>query len=170
MRVTYLPGARSAESEAMMKQRLDAAKLVPNGFAALLAVEKYVHESGLDPKLLALVKIRASQINGCQYCLHMHTLEAKKAGETEARIYLLNAWRESQMYTPRERAALTWTESLTHISKTHAPDEDYEIARAEFSEKELADLSIAIGMINLWNRVTIGARVHHPADKPPASA
>lgn len=153
-----------------MKQRLDAMKAAPDGVAALLGVENYVHESGLDVKLLTLVKVRVSQINGCANCLHMHTLEAKKLGETDVRLYLLDAWHESAMYSARERAALRWAESLTHISKTHAPDEDYEAARAEFSEKELADLSIAIGMINLWNRLSIGARTVHPADRRGAAS
>lgn len=152
-----------------MKQRIDAEKVAPEGLGALIAVEAYLHESGLDPKLLALIKTRVSQINGCANCLHMHTLEAKKAGETDARLHLLSAWRESVMYTPRERAALQWAESLTNVSQTHAPDEDYEAVRAEFSEKEFADLSIAIGMINLWNRLSIGARTVHPADRRQAA-
>jgi AhpD family alkylhydroperoxidase len=147
-----------------MPQRINAYTVAPEGVAALRAVEKYVETSGLDHKLLALVKVRVSQINGCEYCLHLHTEEARKLGETEARLYLLNAWHESALYSARERAALGWAEALTDIAHSRAPDADYEQARQQFSEKELADLSIAIGMINLWNRLAIGARAVHPSD------
>jgi AhpD family alkylhydroperoxidase len=147
-----------------MKQRLNPSAVAPEGFAALLDVEKYLDGSGLDHRLQLLVKTRVSQINGCAYCLHMHTADARKLGETEARLYLLDAWHESSLYTARERAALAWAESLTHIAETHAPDTGYDEARRHFSEKELADLSIAIAMINAWNRLTIGARVVHPGD------
>jgi AhpD family alkylhydroperoxidase len=147
-----------------MKQRLNPSAIAPEGFAALLGVEKYLQGSGLDHRLQLLVKTRVSQINGCAYCLHMHTADARKAGESEVRLYVLDAWRESNLYTARERAALAWAESLTHIAETHAPDAVYDEARRHFSEKELADLSIAIAMINAWNRLTIGARVMHPAD------
>jgi AhpD family alkylhydroperoxidase len=138
-----------------MKQRLNPSAVVPEGVAALLAVEKY---------LQLLVQTRVSQINGCAYCLHMHTADAHKAGETEVRLHLLDAWRESNLYTARERAALAWAESLTHIAETHAPDAIYEEARQHFSEKELADLSIVIAMINAWNRLSIGTRAVHPGD------
>ncbi|HVY57843.1 MAG TPA: carboxymuconolactone decarboxylase family protein [Xanthobacteraceae bacterium] len=147
-----------------MKQRLNPTAVAPEGLAALMGVESYVEKSGLDHKLVLLVKIRVSQINGCAYCLHMHTEDARKLGESEARIYLLNAWRESELYSERERAALAWAESLTNISVTHAPDDVYEAARRQFSEKEMADLSIAIAMINAWNRLAIGSRTVHPAD------
>ena len=147
-----------------MTQRLDPFKAAPQSVAVLTAVEKYVEESGLDHRLLALVKVRASQMNGCEYCLHMHTLEARKLGETEARLYLLDAWHESEMYSEKERAALAWTEALTNIAQSRAPDAVYEAVRRHFPEKELIALSIAIGMINLWNRLAIGARAHHPAD------
>jgi len=146
-----------------MAQRMNAFTLAPGGFAALVAVEKYLHTCDLAPKLLALVKTRVSQINGCAYCLHMHTEDARKLGESERRLYLLDAWRESNLYSPRERAALTWAESLTAIAATHAPDDVYEEARSQFSEKELTDLSIAIAMINAWNRLCIGARSVHPS-------
>ena len=147
-----------------MKQRLNPSALVPEGFAALLGVEKYLERCGLDHRLQLLVKTRVSQINGCAYCLHMHTADARKAGETEVRLHLLDAWRESNLYTARERAALAWAESLTHIAETHAPDAVYDEARKHFSDKELADLSIAIAMINAWNRLSIGARAVHPGD------
>jgi AhpD family alkylhydroperoxidase len=143
--------------------------LAPDGLTALRGVERYVQMSGLDHKLIALVKTRVSQINGCAYCLHLHTEEARKLGESEVRLYLLNAWRESELYSARERAALTWAESLTHIAATHAPDADYEDARRQFSEKELADLSIVIAMINAWNRLAIGSRAVHPADAAKAA-
>jgi AhpD family alkylhydroperoxidase len=109
------------------------------------------------------VKTRASQINGCAYCLEMHTREARAAGETEARLHLLAAWAESSLYTPRERAALAWTEALTRVSETHAPDEAWQAVAAEFSEAEIVDLTVAIGMINTWNRLAVGFRLAHPA-------
>jgi len=148
----------------MTTQRLNLDTVVPDGMAALLDVENYLHKCGLDRKLIALVKTRVSQINGCAYCLHMHTEEARKLGESEARLHLLDAWHESNLYSPRERAALAWAESLTNIAATHAPDQVYEETRRQFSEKEVADLSIAIAMINAWNRVAIGARAAHPGD------
>src|SRR5262245_47018487 len=120
-----------------MKQRINPYKTSGEGIQALVAVEKYLFASGLEHSLLHLVKIRASQMNGCAYCLHLHTKDARDGGETEARIYLLDAWRESAMYTPRERAALAWAETLTNIQDGHAPDAAYEEARAQFSEKEL---------------------------------
>lgn len=147
-----------------MTQRLNPYTAAPDGLAALGGVETYLHKCELDPKLIALIKTRVSQINGCAYCLHMHTEEARKLGESEARLYLLNAWHESNLYTARERAALAWAESLTNIAATHAPDDVYDETRRHFSEKELADLSIAIAMINAWTRLAIGVRSVHPAD------
>ncbi len=147
-----------------MTQRLDWRDVSGEGMAALRGVEAYLAKSGLDRRLLELIKTRASQINGCAYCLHMHREDALKAGEREERLLLLDAWRESALYTPRERAALAWTESLTRIAETHAPDDAYEAARREFPGKQLADLSIAIAMINAWNRLAIGFRAAHPAD------
>ena len=147
-----------------MSQRLSFMTKKNDGIAALVAVESWIAKS-FDPKLLTLIKVRVSQMNGCAYCLHMHRHEALKLGETEDRLLLLDAWHESQLYTPRERAALAWAESLTRIAKTHAPDDVYEQARAEFSEDELLTLSIGIAMINAWNRLAIGFRQQHPADK-----
>src|SRR3954469_19055318 len=112
-----------------MTQRLNWFGVAPEGAAALLAVEKYLGACGLDHKLLALVKVRVSQMNGCAYCLHMHTAEARKAGESEQRLYLLNAWRESALYSDRERAALAWAEALTKIAESHAPDDVFGLAR-----------------------------------------
>jgi AhpD family alkylhydroperoxidase len=145
-------------------QRLNPYQVAPEGYALLVKVEEYLKRSGLEPRLLALVKVRVSQMNGCAYCLHMHTLEAVEAGEAHERLHLLDAWRESAMYTARERAALDWAESLTDIARTHAPDTLYEGITRQFSQKEVADLSIAIAMINAWNRLAIGARAAHPAD------
>jgi AhpD family alkylhydroperoxidase len=147
-----------------MKQRMNALALAPDGLAALSGVERYLQRSGLARRLVVLVQTRVSQINGCAYCLHMHTEEARKLGESDMRLYLLDAWHESSLYSPRERAALAWAETLTNIASTHAPDDVYEEARSQFSEKELIDLSIAIAMINAWNRLCIGARVVHPSD------
>jgi AhpD family alkylhydroperoxidase len=145
-------------------QRLNPFTAAPGGFTALSKVEEYIKKCGLEPRLLSLVKTRVSQMNGCAYCLHMHTQEAVEAGEQEVRLHLLDAWHESAMYSQRERAALTWAETLTNIAHTHAPDAVYEEVKRQFSDKELADLSIAIAMINAWNRLAIGARAAHPAD------
>jgi AhpD family alkylhydroperoxidase len=147
-----------------MAQRMNAFSVAPDGLATLRGVEKYLQGCGLAPKLLTLVKTRVSQINGCAYCLHMHTEDARKLGESEMRLYLLDAWRESNLYSPRERAALAWAESLTAIATARAPDDVYEDARSQFSEKELTDLSIAIAMINAWNRLCIGVRAEHPSE------
>jgi len=152
-----------------MTQRINAFTTSAECIAALVKVEAYVKTSGLEASLLSLVKVRVSQINGCAYCLHMHTLEAREAGIGEVKLYLLDAWHESALYTARERAALNWAQTLTNIAETHAPDDAYQEARSEFSEKELADLSIAIAMINAWNRLAIGARAEHPADHAKAA-
>ena len=148
-----------------MKQRINAYAASPDGLKALLGVETYLAACGLEHGLLHLIKMRASQINGCAYCLHMHSEDARKGGESEARLYLLDAWEESALYTPRERAALAWTDALTDIRHGHVRDAVYEEARSQFSEKELSDLSIAIAMINGWNRLAISARAAHPSDR-----
>ena len=152
-----------------MKQRMNPFTVAPDGLTALRGVESYLQKSGLDRKLIALVQVRVSQINGCAYCLHMHTEDARKLGESDVRLYLLDAWHESTLYSARERAALAWAESLTNIAATHAPDDVYEDTRRHFSEKELADLSIVIAMINAWNRLAIGSRAVHPADTAKAA-
>ena len=121
-----------------------------------------MQESGLDHSLIDLVKTRASQINGCAYCIHMHTSEARARGETEERLYLLDAWHESPLYSERERAALAWTEAVTLVSETHVPDGVYDQARQHFSETELVNLTVCIAAINAWNRVAIGFRAVHP--------
>ena len=145
-----------------MEQRLDAYKIAPAAYKALVGVETYIQGSGLEHSLIELVKMRASQINGCAFCLDMHSKDARRAGETEQRLYLLNAWRESRLYTPRERAALAWTESLTRIAETQAPDDVFAEVKAQFSDLEIVNLSTLIGMINLWNRIAIGFRNQHP--------
>lgn len=147
----------------MESERLNAYETAPEAMKALRQVEAYIHNSGLDKRLIELVKMRASQINGCAYCLDMHSKDLRRQGETEQRIYLLNAWHESPLYTPRERAALGWTDALTRVADTHAPDADWAEARRHFSDKELVDLTTLIGMINLWNRLAIGFRYQHPA-------
>ncbi len=148
-----------------MKSRLDPLTTAPDSLKAMLALEEHVRASGLEHSLIHLVKTRASQINGCAYCIHMHTREARAEGETEERLYLLSAWRESPLYTPRERAALMWTESLTCIAETGAPDADYEEARQQFSPEELVKLTLLIGVINVWNRLAIGFRAVHPTSE-----
>ena len=151
----------------MHAERLMPSKVAPEGYSALRAVEAYIRNSGLPARLIDLVKMRASQINGCAYCLDMHSKDARKLGETEQRLYLLNGWHESPVYTPAERAALAWTDALTRVSETHAPDADYEGLRKHFSEKEIVDLTYLIGMINLWNRVAIGMRYVHDVEPAP---
>ena len=152
-----------------MDTRLNTFAVSPEIMQAWLACSEKVAESGLEKPLLELVKIRASQINGCANCLHMHTADARKHGETEERIYLLNAWRESLLYTPRERAALGWTEALTLVAQTQAPDADYEALKAEFTDKEQVELTFLIGAINTWNRLCVGFRVVHPNDRKAAA-
>jgi AhpD family alkylhydroperoxidase len=142
--------------------RLNAYQVAPDAMKALVAVETYLHQTALGSQLIELVKMRASQINGCAYCLDSHSKQLRKGGETEQRIYLLNAWRESPLYSPRERAALAWTDALTLIAETQAPDDAYEEVRQHFDEKELVDLTTLIGMINLWNRLAISLRYEHP--------
>jgi len=142
----------------MHAERLLPTDIAPDGYQALRAVEVYLAKCGLPKRLIELVKFRASQINGCAYCLDVHSKDARKAGETEQRLYLLDAWRESPHYTPAERAALAWTESLTRVAETHAPDADYAALRDHFSDKEIVDLTYLIGMINFWNRLAIGMR------------
>jgi AhpD family alkylhydroperoxidase len=148
----------------MTALRLNPLELVPEAYTALTGVERHVRTCGLEPSLLDLVKLRASQINGCAFCLDMHSREARKHGETGQRLDLLNAWREAPGYTERERAALGWTECLTLVASQGAPDAAYEALTRHFTPAEIVNLTTAIGMINLWNRLMIGMRV------PPAMA
>jgi AhpD family alkylhydroperoxidase len=148
-----------------MTQRLNYYAIDQKLIEPLLAIEELIKAGPLEASLTHLVKMRASQINGCAYCLHMHSSDARKAGESEARLYLLDAWHESNLYTPRERAALAWTESLTRVAKTHAPDADYELAKSQFSDQEMVHLTLLITNINAWNRLSIGFRTVHPNDR-----
>ena len=145
-----------------MTTRLNPYAVAPQGVQKMIELEDILRNSGLEFSLYELVKMRASQINGCAFCLHMHSKDARAAGETEERLYLLSAWRESSLYTPRERAALAWTESLTNLAQTDAPDADYDGLKAHFSEVEIANLTLLIGLINSWNRMAVGLRSQHP--------
>lgn len=138
--------------------RLNYTELAPDALKAMLGLERYVRNSGLERPLYELIKIRASQINGCAYCIDMHTKDARKAGETEQRIYALNAWRETPFYTERERAALAWTEELTLISENDVSDDLYERIGEHFTEQERVALTMAIIAINGWNRLAISFR------------
>jgi len=132
---------------------------------AVMALEEAVKESGFDRRLVHLVKLRASQINGCAYCIDMHVKEARHNGETEQRIHLVSGWRESPLYTERERAALEWTEALTLLPQSRAADEFYDPLKAHFSDVEIVQLTVLIGVINVWNRLAVGFRSQHPIDK-----
>jgi len=145
-----------------MKPRLNSFQVAPGVMQAMKALETAAEKSGLDTSLVELVKIRASQINGCAFCLHMHTRDARAKGETEQRIYLLNAWRESPLFSDRERAALAWTESVTLVNETHVSDDVFAQAKAQFSDEELAQLTLLIVAINGWNRFAIAFRAIHP--------
>lgn len=155
-----------------MEQRFSYSKAAPDGVEFLSKLDSYAKSSGLEPDLLELVKLRASQINGCAYCIDMHAKDARSHGESEQRLYAVSAWRETPFYSERERAALAWTEAVTMISKDQVPDEVYDRARDYFSEKELVDLTLAIIVINGWNRLAISFRTppgsyqpDHPAAK-----
>lgn len=150
-----------------MSARIDYTKASPDAVKAMYGLERYLRTCGLEESLVHLVKMRASQINGCAYCLDMHSKDARAAGETEQRLYVLDAWHEAPFYTDRERAALAWTDALTRIAETHAPDDVYREVREQFDEKELMDLTLAIVTINAWNRIAIGFRAE-PGHYEPA--
>src|SRR5436309_492350 len=141
-----------------MEKRLDYSKAAPGSMQAMYKLQKYVDESGLEHSMIELVKTRVSQINGCAFCIDMHTKDARAMGETEQRLYALSAWRETPFFTDRERAALAWAETITLISEAHASDEEYEAARKQFDEGELVKLTMAIITINGWNRLAIAFR------------
>jgi AhpD family alkylhydroperoxidase len=149
-----------------MEKRLDYSTAAPGSVQAMYKLQKFTEDSGLEKSLLELVKTRVSQINGCAYCIDMHTKDARGSGESEQRLYALNAWRETPFYTNRERAALGWAEVITLISQSHASDEEFEAVRAEFSEEELVKLTMAIITINSWNRLAIAFR-EIPGDYQP---
>jgi AhpD family alkylhydroperoxidase len=149
----------------IMTPRLNPFAAAPALMQSWLDFGKGVLQAGLEDNLMELVKIRASQINGCAFCLHMHTASARKQGEMEERIYLLDAWRESPLYSERERAALDWTEALTMLSETHAPDNTYQGLQAQFNEEEQVALTLLIVAINGWNRIQVGFRAVHPVEE-----
>jgi AhpD family alkylhydroperoxidase len=157
--------------------RIDQRRVAPAAMRAMMGLEQYVRSSALEPALIHLVKLRASYMNGCSYCVDMHTKDARAAGESEQRLYAVPVWRETGFFTPRERAALAWTETVTDLGRTGVPDAAYEEARAEFSESELVDLTMAIVTINGWNRLAVSFRTepgtyeppHQPPHQPPAS-
>ncbi|MGL5167177.1 MAG: carboxymuconolactone decarboxylase family protein [Afipia sp.] len=145
-------------------------KLAPDAIKAMTALEAAIKNSGPEHNLIELVKLRASQINGCAFCIHMHTTDLRAHGESEMRLYMLTAWRESPLYSDRERAALAWTESLTLLAATGAPDSDYELLKSKFTESEQVNLTMLIGAINVWNRLQVGFRALHPVDKADVAA
>ena len=153
-----------------MKPRLNPYQAAPELMKAMIAFTGQVEGSGLEKSLIELVKTRASQINGCAFCIHMHTRDARAHGETEERLYLLDAWRESPLYSERERAALAWTEAVTLVSQTHVPDAVFEDVRQHFSEEELVKLTMVATAINAWNRIAISFRSVHPAKPAHAAA
>jgi len=152
-----------------MKPRMDYRSAAPELLKSVLALNAAVDRCGLEPGLLHLVKLRASQINGCSFCVDMHSREARRDGESEQRVYLVSAWRESPLFSERERAAFAWTEAVTKLAGGDVPDELFESARRHFSEEELAKLTVAIGMINIWNRLCVSFRVLHPVAEPKAA-
>ena len=149
-----------------MEARFNCMKAAPRGYGAMLGLEKYLQECGLEQSLLHLIKLRASQVNGCAYCLDMHWKDLQAIGEKEQRMYSLDTWRECPYYTERERAALAWTEAVTLITEGHVPDAVYEEARRHFSEEELIHLSMSVVAINGWNRLAIAFRAVPGAYQP----
>lgn len=154
-----------------MQPRLNYAKAAPDAYKAVAALDRYVvKESGLDPRLIHLIKLRASQINGCAYCVDMHVKESRRDGLSEQWINLVCVWRESPVFDARERAVLAWTEAVTNLAQTGAPDADFEALREHFSDDEITKLTVAIGAINVWNRLAVGFRAQHPIDAPARAA
>ena len=141
-----------------MEARFNYPKSAPGIYKAMLGLEAYLHQCGLEESLLHLIKLRSSQINGCAYCLDMHWKDLRAIGENEQRLYSLDAWRECPYYTERERAALAWTEAVTLVTNGHVPDDVYEEASKQFNEKEISDLTFAVATINAWNRLSIASR------------
>lgn len=149
----------TVEQNGVEPQRVDFGKASPEGYKAMVNLETVIRSSGIDRKLLHLIKIRASQLNGCAFCIDMHTKDARADGETEQRIYELNAWREAPFYSEKERAVLAWTEALTNIQQGHAPADVYREFSAQFTPAEQANITLAITTINVWNRLAIGSRM-----------
>jgi AhpD family alkylhydroperoxidase len=157
-RLNHAANRLRRKQEKTMHPRIDPATAMPEVLQAMGGLEAYIRRCGLEPRLIALVKIRASQINGCAFCIDMHTRDARAHGETEERLYLLDAWQETPLYSDRERAALAWTEAVTLVAQTHVPDSVYEEARRHFDESELVRLTVLVGAINAWNRLSISFR------------
>ena len=141
-----------------MQARIDFHTASPEAVRAVLGLERFVHTSGIAKRLIHLIKLRASQLNGCAYCVDLHSRDAKRQGDTDRRLHALAVWRESPFFTERERAALAWTEALTRLSETHAPDADYDWLSLHFDERERVDLTLVINAINSWNRLAVGFR------------
>src|SRR5579872_5434462 len=141
-----------------METRIRYTTAVPGAFKAMLQFSEYAENSGLETSLIRLIQIRASQINGCAYCLDMHTKDARAEGDSEQRLYTLDAWRETPFFDERERAALEWTEAVTLVAQTHVPDDVYERVKQHFNEQELIDLTLAVTQINVWNRLNVAFR------------
>ncbi|WP_283195462.1 carboxymuconolactone decarboxylase family protein [Rhizobium sp. AN80A] len=153
-----------------MQPRFNFAKAAPEAYKAVLALEDYVQKSGLERRFIHLIKLRASQINGCAYCVDMHVKEARHDGLSEQWINLMCVWQESPVYDERERALLGWVDAVTKVAQTGAPDADYEALKAYFSEAEMMNITVAIGAINVWNRLAVGFRAQHPIDKTARAA
>ena len=149
-----------------MQPRISYSTVAPDGYNAMLALEAYLHRCGLEESLVHLVKLRASQINGCAYCLDMHSKDLRALGESEQRLYLLDAWEEAPFYSDRERAALAWAEAGTRVTDGHVPDDVYERVRRQFSEKEIVDLTLVVTTINAWNRLSIAMRTQAGTYQP----
>jgi AhpD family alkylhydroperoxidase len=153
-----------------MHPRFNFTKASPEAYKAVLGLENYVQNSGLERRFIHLIKLRASQINGCAYCVDMHVKESRHDGLSEQWINLMSVWRESPVYDDKERALLGWVDAVTRLADTGAPDDAYQALAAQFSEKEITDITVAIGAINVWNRLAVGARTPHPIDKPARAA
>jgi AhpD family alkylhydroperoxidase len=153
-----------------MQARANFFKAAPDAYNAVAALEAYVQQSGLEKRLIHLIKLRASIINGCAFCVDMHVKEARHSGLSEQWINLMSVWRESPIYDARERALLGWVDAVTAIAQTGAPDDAYEALKAHFSEEDMTRITVAIGTINIWNRLAVGFRSQHPVDKPAIAA
>jgi AhpD family alkylhydroperoxidase len=153
-----------------MQPRFNFAKASPDAYKAVLALETFVQNSGLERRFVHLIKLRASIINGCAYCVDMHVKESRHDGLSEQWINMMSVWKESPVYDARERALLGWVDAVTNIAQTGAPDDAYEALKAHFSEEEMTKITVAIGAINVWNRLAVGFRSQHPIDKPAKAA
>ena len=153
-----------------MQPRFNFFKAAPDAYQAVAALEDYVQNSGIEKRLIHLIKLRASIINGCAYCVDMHSKESRHSGLSEQWINLMSVWKESPIYDNRERALLGWVDAVTNLAQTGAPDDAYEALKAHFTEEEMTRLTVAIGTINVWNRLAVGFRSQHPIDKPAQAA